>query len=95
MSKLLFTLLLAASLSGCASLREQFCGNPIPTENTTINIDPKLVEPCKPLLTMDNQTPGFEDFQLLTANNALVYVDCKKKQEASIIFIKRIANGSK
>ena len=82
-------------LSGCAFIKDEICGPPMPNVNTTIKVDPKLLEPCKPLLTMDKEAPGFEDYLMLTGDNALVYADCKKKQEASVLFIKKVSNGSK
>lgn len=53
-----------------------------------IQVDLRLLESCKPLLSMSSDKPSWEGFQQLTGDNALIYADCKKKQEASITFIK-------
>ena len=93
MNKLI--IILALCLSGCASFKEYVCGPPLPPIDHTIHIDPRLLEPCKPLLPMDNGNPTFEDYLLLTGDNAIIYVDCKKKQDASILFLKKVTNGNK
>lgn len=94
MNKLLLVLTLALALTGCASIKEAVCGKPdyVPPENKVVKVDPKLLEPCKPLLLMEAQTPTWEDYLLLTGDNAIVYADCRKKQDSSIKFIKSLSN---
>lgn len=97
MNKLLAVLTLALALTGCASINEAICGKPdiIVPENKTINVDPKLLEPCKPLAEATMPNPTFEDYLLLIGDNAVAYTDCRNKQNASILFLKKVANGTK
>lgn len=97
MNKFLIAVMLALSLTGCAAIKESICGKPdiIVPENKEIHVDPKLLEPCKPLIEMTSPTPTWEDYLLLTGDNAIAYADCRKKQEASVQFIKGVANTKK
>lgn len=92
MNKLLISILLFISLSGCASIKEYICGPVVVPPEKVIHVDPKLLEPCKPLIEMTSPTPTWEDYLLLTGDNAIAYADCRKKQDSSIIFIKSLSN---
>ena len=94
MNKILIALVLAISLTGCAAIKESICGKPdiVLPENKTIKVDPKLLQPCQALIEMTSPTPTWEDYLLLTGDNAIAYADCKKKQESSITFIKSLSN---
>lgn len=94
MNKFLIALMLAASLTGCASIKEAICGKPdiILPENKVIKVDPKLLQPCQSLIEMTAPIPTWEDYLLLTGDNAILYADCRKKQESSITFIKSLSN---
>ena len=94
MNKLLLALVLAVSMTGCASIKEAVCGKPdiIVPENKVIKVDPKLLEPCKALTEMALATPTWDDYLVLTGDNAIAYADCKHKQESSIQFIKEVGN---
>jgi len=78
-------------LTGCASIKESICDKPILPAEKIIHVDPKLLESCKPLLESTNSSPSFEDYLLLTGDNAIAYSDCKRKQEDSIKFIKEVS----
>lgn len=92
MNKIILSLLLLLNLSGCAYLKEQLCDKPIVPPEKVIQVDPKLLEPCKPLQEMISTQPTFEDYLLLAGTNATLYAECKKKHENNIVFIKDIAN---
>jgi uncharacterized protein YceK len=95
MNKILLALLVLFSLSGCASMKEAICGKEdiVVPENKKIHVDPKLLEACKPLLTMTQPTPTWEDYLLLTGDNAILYAECRKKQDSSIKFLKELSNA--
>ena len=94
MNKLLIILIMSAFLTGCASFKEAICGKPdiIVPENKTIHVDPKLLEPCQKLIESTTPAPSFEDYLLLIGDNAIIYADCKNKQNSSITFMKQLGN---
>jgi hypothetical protein len=91
MNKIILALLISLSMTGCASVKEYLCDKPIPPAEKRVNVDPKLLEPCAPLITLTATNPKFEDFLLVTGDNAIAYGDCKKKQDDSVKFIKSIS----
>ena len=94
MNKILLSILVMFSLPGCASIKEAICDKPeiVVPENKKIHVDPKLLEPCKPLQPMTSSTPTWEDYLVLTGDNAIVYAECKKKQDSSIRYIEDLTN---
>lgn len=98
MNKLLLSILVMFSLSGCAAIKDAICDKPpdiVVPENKTIHVDPKLLEPCRPLIEMTAPTPTWEDYLLLTGDNAIIYADCRKKQDSSIKFLKEVSGLNK
>lgn len=98
MKKALFSIVLCLPLlTGCAFLdffkkRDE----PVIPQQRVVHIDPKLLEPCKPLIKLEKVDPKAVDFgnQVLTnlAANAQIYSECAKKQDGSIVLIKEFAN---
>lgn len=84
-------LLFLLVLSGCASLKEQFCADAIVPEKV-VKIDPRSLEECRDLVLLPANNPTFEGVLVNTANNAVIYTECKNKQHDSILLIKKFAN---
>lgn len=82
-------------LTGCALF--DFFKKPDPPVITdkVVQIDPKLLEPCAPLVTLvipqgaSDKEPFFIDN---LGQNASIYAECAKKQDASILIIKKFGN---
>ena len=72
------------SLAACGTLPPEFCRTDevlLPAVKE-IKIDPKLIEPCNPLPTVELQ--NFNDVLLTTKDIIKVYVDCRNKNDALI-----------
>lgn len=91
MNKIICALILTV-LAGCASIKEAICDKPVIPEARVVHVDKELLQPCKPLLQMTTSNPSFEDYLLLTGDNAIIYSDCKKRLESSNSLIKEMAN---
>jgi hypothetical protein len=87
MNRLLVTILLIFSLSGCAFLNKPVS---IPT-GTPVNINPDLLKEC-PLLDEGLQVATFEDVVIVYSNLAKTYGYCAMQQKNSVKLIKELGN---
>lgn len=86
MNKLL--VVLSIILAGCAFAPSKPL--PIITPNI-IHIDPRALEPCNNLIQL-SPTASFEELLGVLVSNAEIYLDCKNKQNNSIILLKEFSN---
>ena len=84
----LLLLVLSMTLVGCATTNE----NKIAFVNTEkVNIAPEHLIPCSPLKLLPEEAE-FEDSLKLHVDNAVIYADCKRKQDNSITLLKKFSN---
>jgi hypothetical protein len=92
MKKLLISICLSLLLlNGCAFFTHKEKPANIVTDKV-IQLDPKVLEPCMPLVLL---RPDITDFSEVLANaaiNAKVYADCSSKQDTSITLLKKFSN---
>lgn len=90
--KYLMCIILALSLSGCASLKDSFCDYSMIPASKPIEIDPKLLEECEsfvlPVLPLT-----WESLLNNAKENKLIHLTCIKKQKDSIIVLKKFSNN--
>lgn len=101
MKKALCTIvLLLPIITGCGLLNIFKKPDPplIPTD-TKVYVDPRALEPCKPLVPLRpaNAASEVEPFEILVnqKENSLIHKDCVSKQETSIIIIKKLSGMEK
>lgn len=75
--------LLILLLSGCAS-------TPAITEKT-VSLDPRVLELCEPLLTLQAGAT-FEDLMQTTIRNFELYHECADRQALSVKLLKQFSN---
>jgi hypothetical protein len=85
-------LILALSIQGC----ESFSKKPdaiLPPATQVVHIDPRALERCKPLVTLDSQE-DMTEYSLLDSifKNIEIYKDCANKQDVSIELLKKFSN---
>lgn len=90
--KYLLILILALSLQGC----EIFKKKPdaiVPPAIQVVHIDPRALERCAPLVTLDTSQEATE-YTLLDSifKNIEIYKDCANKQDVSIELLKKFSN---
>ena len=78
-------------LTGCSTLCTNYCESSLITTNT-VNIDPRVLESCKPQLLLDTSSITFEQVLLNVKENTFIYNECAGKQRDSVIIIKKFAN---
>jgi hypothetical protein len=93
MKKLLIFLFII-SLAGCGTLQNLVCKpGPIITPNV-VAVDPKLLEPCKPIpVPTIEQLIRFEDTLYSDKQIISAYKACADKNDAAIIVIKKFSNN--
>lgn len=80
----IITIILLVSLTACCST--------VPVQpNRPINIDSRMLEPCKPLV-VPKEPLTFESILENTKDNVLVYTDCKTKHDAAIVLLRELTN---
>lgn len=92
MSKLLLTLILLSSLTGCQIFKEK---TPVINTIEMVKLDPEALLPCDQLRAL-KLPDGTEDPFLYTLDNhrinSAAYAKCAMKQNNSIILLKRFSN---
>ncbi len=87
----LITLLLVI-LSGCTTLQRMVCEDTAPPEKEVI-IDPRYLEECRPLHRLsDDQEITFDSIMNTTAENAIIYAECRSMHNGNIRLIKKFGN---
>lgn len=89
-NRILIALALVLFLNGCALFQKKI--SPIVPPDKAVNIDPKVLEPCKPLVPLAASATEFTDILMNTAINSKIYAECKGKQDTSIVIIKQLTN---
>ncbi len=83
--------LLVLFLSGCGAVQKLVCTDVAPPTKE-VHIDPRYFERCKPLQTIPKENPTFEKILLNTTDNAIIYAECRSKQDDSIKLLKEFSN---
>lgn len=79
-------------LSGCGTIQKLVCEDKSPPEKQVI-IDPRYLEDCQSLQPLSSAAEvTFETVLVNTADNAILYAECKNKQKGSINLIKMLGN---
>lgn len=78
--------------SGCSHFQQK--PDVVITEKT-VKVDPRILESCLPLATIDVANPQYYDILNNIEENVKIYADCATKQENSIKVIKEFANIKK
>lgn len=87
MKRLITILIICFSLSGCALWNSK--PDAVITENV-VHVDPRVLQPCSDLILAAGAS--LEDVLSASVSNAELYLDCRRKQDASIKLIKEFAN---
>lgn len=90
---LLISVLLVSLLQGCA-FDSYFCQRDATVPEKTVKLDPKVLEPCTGLIPLPAtfSTDPFGDILANVQANADAYAVCSKKQDDSIVLLKKFAN---
>lgn len=96
MKKAVISIVLAVPLvTGCGVL-DFFKKKDAPIiTDKRVNVDPKLLEPCKPLVTLSIPLGTKDPAPYLLDNlaaNVELFDECSKKQDASILVIRKFSN---
>ena len=79
-------------LSGCTTLQRLVCEDTTPPEKEVI-IDPRYLEDCKPLHKLtDEQEITFDAVIHTTAENAIIYAECRNMHNGNVRLIKKFGN---
>jgi hypothetical protein len=85
-------LLIVLLLSGCASWAEQEDEPVIPESKKVVDIDKRVLEPCKDLAIWPLHQASFESLLNIHKENTILYHECKQKQDTSIKLLKEFSN---
>ncbi len=97
MLRALLLVLLLSSLAGCSLFQRKQPETAVLVPEK-VNINPESLEPCaplKPLVVPDGDPQPFVAVLEHTKDNAVIYADCAKKQQNSIILLKKFGNITK
>ena len=82
-------LLITLLLSGCFATVPDAVA---PPPEKVVHIDPRVLEPCEPLLKLPDQSTSFEDVISITLANYEIYSNCATKQKNSSILLREFSN---
>lgn len=80
-------LLICILLAGCVTTPDAI----VPPPERKVHIDPRVLEPCEPLLFL-SESASFEELITITVNNFEIYATCAEKQKNSALLLKRFTN---
>ena len=78
-------------LSGCSTAKDFICKDVLVQEERKLTVDPRYLQECSALSKLQT-TANFNEVLAVTAENAILYSDCKNRQSDSIRLIKQLGN---
>ena len=78
-------------LTGCGSIQRIVCEDNSPSQKEVF-IDPRYLEDCKPLQVIPKEEITFEKVLANTAENAIIYAECRSNHSGNIRLIKKLGN---
>lgn len=89
MKKYFISFLALALLSGCSLFPTK---KDVIITDREVRLNPAALSPCADLIALP-EGGNFDTVLYVTIANAELYVDCKKKQDNSIILLKQFSNS--